>query len=151
MTGSPIPGLATSWKMLDDTTWELKLRPDVRFHNGEKFTADDVAFTIDRVPRVVNSPGSFAIYTRTFTEVIVVDPTTVRLKTAAIYPLVPVDLREVKIISRGVGANPQTDDFNSGKHAIGTGPYRRSPIATATGLNWNGTIIIGDRSRTGRK
>jgi len=120
----PIPGLATSWKMLDETTWELKLRPDVRFHNGEKFTADDVAFTIDRVPRVVNSPGGFAIYTRTFTDVIIVDPTTVRLKTASVYPLVPVDLREVKIISRGVGPNPQTDDFNNGKHAIGTGPYR---------------------------
>ncbi|MGE0419480.1 MAG: ABC transporter substrate-binding protein [Acetobacteraceae bacterium] len=120
----PIPGLAMSWRMLDDTTWEFKLRPGVKFHNGEPLTAEDVAFTIDRVPRVTNSPGSFAIYTRTFTDVIVVDPLTVRLKTAAIYPLVPVDLREVKIISRSVGANPQTDDFNNGRHAIGTGPYR---------------------------
>lgn len=120
----PIPGLATSWRMIDDTTWEFKLRPGVKFHNGEPLTAADVAFTIDRVPRVVNSPGSFAIYTRTFTDVIVVDPLTVRLKTAAIYPLVPVDLREVKIISRSIGANPQTDDFNNGKHAFGTGPYR---------------------------
>jgi len=120
----PVPGLATSWKMIDDTTWEFKLRPGVKFHNGEPLTAEDVAFTIDRVPRVTNSPGGFAIYTRTFTAVTVVDPLTVRLKTAAIYPLVPVDLREVKIISRSIGANPQTEDFNSGRHAIGTGPYR---------------------------
>ena len=120
----PVPGLAESWRMVDDTTWEFKLRPGVSFHNGQPLTADDVAFTIDRVPRVVNSPGSFAIYTRTFTDVVVVDPLTVRLKTAAIYPLVPVDLREVKIISRSIGPNPATEDFNSGKHAIGTGPYR---------------------------
>ena len=120
----PVPGLALSWKRIDDTTWEFKLRPGVKFHNGAPFTADDVAFTIDRVPKVLNSPGSFAIYTRTFTDVVVVDPTTVRLKTAAIYPLVPVDLREVKVISRSIGPNPATEDFNNGKHAFGTGPYR---------------------------
>lgn len=120
----PVPGLALSWKMIDDTTWEFKLRPGVKFHNGDAFTAEDVAHTIARVPKVVNSPGGFAIYTRTFTEVIVVDPLTVRLKTAAVYPLAPVDLREVKIIPRITGPAPATEDFNSGKLAIGTGPYR---------------------------
>ena len=120
----PVPGLALSWKMIDDTTWEFKLRPGVKFHNGDDFTAEDVAHTIARVPKVVNSPGSFAIYTRTFTEVIIVDPHTVRLKTAAVYPLAPVDLREVKIIPRATGPAPATEDFNSGKLAIGTGPYR---------------------------
>ena len=120
----PIPGLALSWTMLDDTTWEFKLRPNVTFHNGQPFTAEDVAFTLERVPQVVNSPGNFAIYARPFIAVTVVDPLTVRLKTAAIYPLAPVDLREVKIISRSIGPNPQTEDFNNGKKAFGTGPYR---------------------------
>ena len=120
----PLPGLALSWRMLDDTTWEFKLRPGVTFHNGQAFTADDVAYTFARVPNVANSPGSFAIYTRTFTEVRVVDPLTIWLKTAAVYPLVPVDLREVKIISRAAGETPATEDFNNGKHANGTGPYR---------------------------
>ncbi len=120
----PVPGLAVSWKMLDDTTWEFKLRPGVTFHDGSPFTAEDVAYTIARVPTVVNSPGSFAIYTRTFTAVEIVDPLTVRLKTAAVYPLVPVDLREVKIISHRAGPNPANEDFNNGKFAIGTGPYR---------------------------
>lgn len=123
-TSKPVPGLALSWRLVDDTTWEFKLRPGVTFHNGDAFTADDVAHTIARVPKVVNSPGGFAIYTRTFTDVIVVDPLTVRLKTAAIYPLAPVDLREVKIIPRATGAAPATEDFNSGRLAIGTGPYR---------------------------
>ena len=120
----PVPGLALSWKMIDDTIWEFKLRPRVKFHNGQMFSGEDVAYTIDRVPRVPNSPGGFSIYTKAILEVQIVDATTIRLKTAAISPLLPVDLREIKILPRGLGANPTTEDFNSGKNAIGTGPYR---------------------------
>ena len=40
-----IPDLATSWKPINDTTWEFKLRKDVKWHDGSKFTADDVIFT----------------------------------------------------------------------------------------------------------
>ena len=58
---NPIPGLATSWTLLDDTTWEVKLRQDVKFHDGSPFTAADVVYNFDRIPKVVNSPGSFAI------------------------------------------------------------------------------------------
>ncbi len=46
--GKYIPALATEWKTTDYKTITFKLRNDVTFHNGEKFTADDVAFTIDR-------------------------------------------------------------------------------------------------------
>ena len=42
------PGLATSWALIDDRTWEFKLRPGVTFHNGDPLTASDVAFTIRR-------------------------------------------------------------------------------------------------------
>lgn len=41
----PVPGLATSWKRIDDHTLELKLRQGARFHNGDEVTAEDVAFT----------------------------------------------------------------------------------------------------------
>ena len=37
-----IPGLATSWKTVDDKTWEFKLRANVKWHDGTPFTADDV-------------------------------------------------------------------------------------------------------------
>src|SRR5512134_695128 len=42
------PGLATSWKALNDTTWEFTLRPGVKFHDGSPLTADDVRATIER-------------------------------------------------------------------------------------------------------
>ncbi len=119
-----IPGLAESWKLIDDETWEFKLRKGVKFQNGDAFTGEDVAYTLDRVPRVLNSPGSFSVYTKAVVGVEIVDPTTVRLKTRGIYPLLSNDLAQVFIIPKSLGPNPATEDFNSGKNAVGTGPYR---------------------------
>ncbi len=120
----PVPGLATSWKLIDDNTWEFKLRPGVTFHNGAPFTAEDVAYSLARPPLVLNSPGSFAVYSRSVKEVQVVDAITVRLKTDGLYPLLPVDLTNVRMVWHGIGPGATTEDFNSGKHAIGTGPFK---------------------------
>jgi peptide/nickel transport system substrate-binding protein len=119
-----VPSLATSWHLVDDRTWEFKLRRDVRFHDGTPFTAEDVAFTLDRVPKVPNSPSSYAIYTKPVVGMEVVDPHTIRLRTEAVYPLLPNDLSQIMILSRSVHANAATEEFNSGKLAIGTGPYK---------------------------
>ena len=119
-----VPALALSWKLIDDTTWEFKLRPGVKFHNGADFTAADVAYSIARPAKVVNSPGSFAVYSRPVKEVQIVDPLTVRMKTESLYPLLPTDLSVVNIVSAGIGEGASTEDFNNGKHAIGTGPFR---------------------------
>src|SRR5215470_2734093 len=43
------PSLAISWKALDDTTWEVKLRQGVKFHDGSPFGAKDVKASFDRV------------------------------------------------------------------------------------------------------
>jgi len=59
-----LPGLALSWRAVEPNVWEFKLRPNVRFHNGNPFTAEDVAFTLQRLPNVPNSPSSFAAYSR---------------------------------------------------------------------------------------
>ena len=40
-----VPSLATEWRRIDDATVELKLRQGVKFHNGDDFTAEDVAFS----------------------------------------------------------------------------------------------------------
>lgn len=122
--GRLVPGLAESWRLVDDTTWEFKLRENVRFHNGEPFTARDVAYTIDRIPKVVNSPGSFVVYTKAIRSVEVVNPHIIRMKTASAYPLLPSDMASFGIIWHGLGEAPNTGDFNSGKNAIGTGPYK---------------------------
>src|SRR3954468_20302898 len=60
---NPKPGLAESWRTIDDLTWEFKLRRGVKFHDGSDFTAADVAFSIER-PGILNAPGGFTIYTR---------------------------------------------------------------------------------------
>jgi peptide/nickel transport system substrate-binding protein len=118
------PGLATSWKALDDTTWEFKLRKGVKFHDGSDFTAEDVVFSIERPATVKNSPSSFTIYTKAVTEKIIVDAYTVRLKTATPYPLMPNDLSTISIVSKKAAANAASEDFNSGKATIGTGPFK---------------------------
>src|SRR3954462_1195031 len=43
-----VPGLATEWRRIDDQTVELKLRPGVKFHNGDEMTAEDVVFSFGR-------------------------------------------------------------------------------------------------------
>src|SRR5262245_66354025 len=45
----PVPMLATSWKAVNDTTWEFILRQGVKFHNGEPFTAASVKATMEYI------------------------------------------------------------------------------------------------------
>ncbi|MFN5883664.1 MAG: ABC transporter substrate-binding protein, partial [Burkholderiales bacterium] len=118
-----LPGLAESWKPLDNTTWEIKLRRGVKFHDGSAFTADDVIATFKRAPEVPNSPASFSQFTRPVTSITAPDPHTVIMKTAAPHPLLPRDLTSLQIISKNQVA-ARTDDFNSGKAMNGTGPYK---------------------------
>ena len=40
------PGLAVSWRAVNPTTWEFKLRHGVRFHDGAELTAADVVFSV---------------------------------------------------------------------------------------------------------
>ena len=42
------PALAVSWQPVDAKRWRFKLRPNVKFHDGTPFTADDVVFSIER-------------------------------------------------------------------------------------------------------
>jgi peptide/nickel transport system substrate-binding protein len=133
------PYLAESWRPLDDTTWEFKLREGVRFHDGTELDAQDVIYTMCRVPLVADSPSSFTIYTKAVAAMEAPDPQTVIIKTDGPYPLLPTELASIGIISApadatditfsrdgcdGIGETPTTAEFNSGEKAAGTGPYK---------------------------
>ncbi|WP_160000001.1 ABC transporter substrate-binding protein [Roseomonas sp. 18066] len=122
--GRPMPNLALSWTAVEENLWEFKLRPGVTWHDGKPFTADDVIFSYNRAPSVPNSPASFGGALRTVTKVEAVDPLTLRITTSAPTPNLPIDLTAIAIVSRHAGEGATTADYNSGKAAIGTGPFR---------------------------
>jgi peptide/nickel transport system substrate-binding protein len=122
------PSLAVSWQPVNETTWEFKLREGVKFHDGSDFTAEDVKFSIERIPNVTG-PNPSTIYVRRVKGVEVVDPLTVRVTTVDPAPTLPNDFVRLFIVSHKAAAEYSTketaaDGFNSGKATIGTGPYK---------------------------
>src|SRR5690606_13571154 len=59
-----VPGLATSWRAIDETTWEFVLRKNVRFHDGSAFDARDVEFSIRRAAALAEKGGQFGGFVR---------------------------------------------------------------------------------------
>ncbi|MCC7272519.1 MAG: ABC transporter substrate-binding protein [Alphaproteobacteria bacterium] len=122
------PWLAESWKAVDDTTWEFKLRKGVKFHDGSEMTAADVKFSIERVPAVAG-PVTTTIYVKNVAAIEIVDPHTIRFKTKEPVATLPYDFVRVFVVSAKAAAAATTkeaspQEFNSGKAAIGTGPFR---------------------------
>jgi len=115
------PNLATSWKNLDDTTWEVKLRQGVKFHDGTPFTAKDVKATFDRVldpARKMTARGNHA----KIKSVEVVDDYTVRFKTDGPYPLF-VERLTAQVMQSEKVIREKGDQWMA-ENPIGTGPYK---------------------------
>jgi peptide/nickel transport system substrate-binding protein len=117
-----IPGLATSWQTINDTTTRFKLKQGVKFQNGDPFTSADVKFTLERVAKdtKLSSNGSF----NTIKEVNIVDEHTVDIVTHAFEPLLL-----VRLSSYTAGILPSKYIQEKGwdyfyQHPIGTGPYK---------------------------
>lgn len=70
----PMPGLAESWKRIDDRTVEFSLRKGVKFHNGDELTADDVVFTFSR-DRMFGPDYDISSTKTLFTSVLIRDST----------------------------------------------------------------------------
>ena len=121
------PRLAESWKAINDTTWDFKLRRGVKFHDGSDFTAADVKFSIERIPMVAG-PNPTTIYVRRVKETKVIDPSTLHDITDGAAPTLPNDFIRLFIVSSkaaaGLTKESANEVFNSGKAAIGTGPYK---------------------------
>jgi peptide/nickel transport system substrate-binding protein len=116
------PGLALSWRQLDPTTWEFKLRQGVRFHNGEPFNAQAVKFSFERMldPKT-RWPGAGAL--RLIKAVTVVDDHTVRITTERPWPLMPRFLGYYGMIVPP-GHLAQHGEEALVRQPVGTGPYR---------------------------
>ena len=123
------PKLATSWTIVNDTTWRFKLRQGVKFQDGSPFTADDAVFSIERAQMPTSQ---IAQYARALGKATRIDDYTLELKQDKPNPLLLQHLDTVVIMSRGwcvahhvekpldFKANEET--FAS-RNANGTGPY----------------------------
>jgi peptide/nickel transport system substrate-binding protein len=123
-TMHPIPGLAESWRVVDDDTWEFRLREGVTFHDGSPLTPNDVAFSLRRA---ADAKGlrTYSAQMRSVRGVEAVDMRTIRIRTNGPSPLLPSNLASIMIVSAAaVGTDATEEDFNGGRAAIGTGPYR---------------------------
>jgi peptide/nickel transport system substrate-binding protein len=124
------PNLAVSWRLLEPTVWEFKLRPDVRFHDGTPLTSVDVVFSLDRGR---SEKGYSQAMLEAVTRIEAVDALTVRATTRSTDPVLPTRLWFTGIMSaawaKQHGVPPPAairdarDSFSS-EHANGTGPFR---------------------------
>jgi peptide/nickel transport system substrate-binding protein len=117
-----VPGLATSWKNVNETTWEFTLRPAVKFHDGTPLTAADVKATLERnlIPGKTVVQAGFA----TIEAVQTPSPTTIRIVTRKPDPLVPV--RMAQMGSQIYPARFATDEGvkELARKPVGSGAYR---------------------------
>ena len=120
----PIPGLAESWRVVDKTTWEFKLRKGVKFHDGSELTAEDVLWSLDRPATIVGSPSKFDVYTKEIVAKKAINANTIQLTTREPYPLLLADLVNVFIVSKKATQGLKSDDSASGKGVVGTGPFK---------------------------
>lgn len=114
-----IPGLAESWEQLDDHTTVFKLRKGIKFHNGDTFTSDDVAFSIRRAQ---DSPTVAHLY-NPITEIETPDENTVIIKTEQPFGALLYNLshKSASVLNKKV-VTEAGEDY--GQNPIGTGAYK---------------------------
>ncbi len=120
--GKPVAALALSHKIVNPTTWEFKLRPNVKFHDGGTMTAKDVKFSIERMI----DPGTkalFASFWGPIKGVKVIDPLTVQILTKTPDPLLLKRLSlELYIMPADLFQKEGAEKFF--QHPVGTGPFK---------------------------
>jgi peptide/nickel transport system substrate-binding protein len=119
----PVPGLALSWRPIGPTSWEFILRDDARFTDGSPLTADDVVFSIRRA-QTIEGIRTYRAYLRDITAVEADGPHRVVVHTANTTALLPNNLSTFGIVSASAAKDATAQDFNGGRAATGTGPYR---------------------------
>ena len=119
--GKIVPQIATSWKLLNDTTMEFKIRTDVKFHDGTPLTAGDVVFSIKRITNPdFKSPqlGQF----NSIVDATATAPDTVVVKTAKPYPPLLAQLVKLSIVSKAYVEKVGNEKMS--QVPMGSGPYK---------------------------
>jgi peptide/nickel transport system substrate-binding protein len=124
-TLKPKPMLATAWKVINDTTWEFTLRPGVKFHNGEPFTAQSVKATIEyALDPASKSHYATSSYWKPVKEVQVVNDSTVRFITEKPYPSLIDHASLTDLLVLPPKALKELGAQKLAEHPIGTGPFK---------------------------
>lgn len=116
------PGLATSWKQIDEDTWELKLREGVEFHDGTPFNSEAAVFSVERAidPDRASRSRIFAPFIKGATAV---DEFTIRVDTIGQVPYAPIILSYSNMAMLSPSA---VEEFGEdyARNPVGTGPFR---------------------------
>ncbi|MCC7104044.1 MAG: hypothetical protein IT307_02795 [Chloroflexi bacterium] len=118
-----VPVLATEWKLLDQTTWQFKLRPNVKFSNGEPWNANVAKFNFERV-RQPDVKSGFLLFVDDIARVEVVDPMTLNLVTKTPSPSLPINISRISMVAQQYATEKGLPTM--AKSPVGTGPYRVS-------------------------
>ena len=118
------PSLAVAWRVVDPVTWEFKLRPNVRFHDGTPFTAADVVYSVKRASNVPNSPAPFSGAVANISSIDALDPLTLRIHTKTPAPGFLEQIGMLFIVSKHAAEGHQSNQYVSPAVAVGTGPYK---------------------------
>ncbi|MBT3257145.1 MAG: hypothetical protein HN366_11905 [Deltaproteobacteria bacterium] len=120
VTGKIVPGLARSYRILDNGDMELTLRKGVRFHNGEPFNGAAVKFSLDLLKK---SDSRVSRYLKGIKDVVVLDDHRVRIEVVKPVPTLSQLLANVLFIYPP-GYYQKVGNKGFGQHPVGTGPYR---------------------------
>ncbi|MBS7701256.1 ABC transporter substrate-binding protein [Chelatococcus sp. YT9] len=112
------PGLATSWKPIDDHTWRFELRPNVRFPNGELVTPEVIRWNLERM-RAPETRAINAVRYSLIKEIKEVGPNTFDIITEKPFPALPAQLTMFYIMSP-----TWAKTHDPAYQAEGTGPYK---------------------------
>jgi peptide/nickel transport system substrate-binding protein len=116
-----VPALAEELpKLVAPTTWEVKLRRGVKFHNGEEFNAESVKWSLERVKTGLRASSNF----RPIEKVDIVDPYTVRVQTSKPWPTFTTIMTFRQASMYPPKAYAGKDSAFISKNPIGTGPYK---------------------------
>jgi peptide/nickel transport system substrate-binding protein len=121
--------LAQKWSQPSPTVWRFELRPNVKWHDGSPFTADDVVFTLIRAnSEGSNMRGHFA----SFKEVRKINDLTVEVETKYPDPVYADKLAQIAIMSKAWGEKnnatrsadlTKREENFATRNAMGTGPF----------------------------